>query len=128
MSNPKIFIVDDEKEIADLLGKLLRSRHYDVESFYDANSVLNRTGECHPDILVTDIDMPGMDGISLSAALLQQCRECKIILMSGNPNWRHGQPHQDVASGFDLLMKPFKISQLLNLVASKQDRSSELVA
>ena len=128
MSKPKIFVVDDEKQIADLLGELLRKRDYDVETFYDANSVLTRARDCRPDILVTDIAMPGMDGIALAEALRKQSRKCKVILISGNPDWKQGESHGDAARGFDLLLKPFKISQLLDLVASKQDSSSELVA
>jgi two-component system cell cycle sensor histidine kinase/response regulator CckA len=75
---------------------------------------------CTPDILVSDIVMPGMDGITLAGALREQSPNCKVILMSGTPGWR---PPADVygsgADGVTILAKPFPLSQLLLLIKSQ---------
>ena len=65
IAKQKVFVVDDEKQIADLLSAVVREAEFDVETFYDAHSALLRARDCPPDVLVSDIAMPEMDGISL---------------------------------------------------------------
>lgn len=128
MPKAKVFVVDDEQIIADLVGELLSHHQYDVETFYDANSALKRASNCLPDVLVADIGMPGIDGVTLAEAFRQQSPQCRIILISGNPDWRRGDLHRSGTNGFELLLKPFKIDQLLNLLASKEDSTHKLIA
>ncbi len=118
----KVFVVDDEKQIADLLSLfLLREAEFDVETFHDPHSCLLRANECVPDILVSDITMPGMDGITLAKALRKRNPNCKVILISGNPHWRtREQMYGGGLDGFILLRKPFSPSQLLRLIKSEQ--------
>jgi two-component system OmpR family response regulator len=111
----RVFVVDDEEEIADVLSSVLREADFEVETFYGARPAMRRAHECPPDILVTDIVMPDMDGIMLAEAVLKQNPNCRVILMSGNPEWKSlGSFHDDI--GFALLKKPFPFSQLLQLV------------
>jgi DNA-binding NtrC family response regulator len=118
----KIFVVDDEKWIAQILSDFLREAYLDVETFYDAHSVLQRMSDCLPDVLVSDITMPDMDGIELVEALLKKCPNCKVILMSGNPGWRtHKYLERDDWHRFTLLRKPFPLSQLLDLIKSEAE-------
>jgi DNA-binding NtrC family response regulator len=116
MAGVKVFVVDDEQPIADILSAFLREYHYDVETFYDAHSVLKRADQCLPDVLVTDITMPGMTGIALAEAVRQRRDDCKVILISGNPEWRCREELQRIGNKFVLLLKPFRVSQLLHLV------------
>lgn len=116
----KVFVVDDERQIADILSFFLRTAEFDVETFHDPRSCLMRASECPPDVLVSDITMPGMDGVALAQAIREQNLECKIILISGNPPWRtREQLHGDRLDGFILLRKPFPPSQLLRLIESE---------
>jgi DNA-binding response OmpR family regulator len=112
-ANQKLFVVDDEESIADLLSHYLRESQFDVETFYDAPSALLRARAFPPDILVSDVVMPGMDGIALAKAMRALNPNCKVILMSGNPGWR---TRGDGLDGFTLLPKPFPLSQLLSLI------------
>ena len=117
---PKIFVVDDEKWIAQILSDFLREAHFDVETFYDSSSALLRASDCTPNVLLSDITMPEMDGIELAEALLKKCPDCKVILMSGNPGWRtHKHPEHGNWQRFTLLHKPFRLSQLLTLINSE---------
>lgn len=116
----KVFVVDDEKQIADALSSVLTERCFDVEAFYDARSALLRASDCPPDILISDITMPGMDGIALATALRKQSPKSKVILMSGNPEWKaRGNLRGSTLDGFTLLTKPFPLSRLLQLVESE---------
>jgi DNA-binding NtrC family response regulator len=116
----KVFVVDDEEQIAEVLSDSLRGAQFDVETFHDARSALPRASDCIPDILVSDISMPGMDGIALAEALRQQNPTCKVILISGNPNWKtRRQLEGSGLDGFVLLSKPFPLDQLLRLIESE---------
>ena len=121
MSNAKqrIFVVDDDKELAVALSDFLREAHLDVETFYDPCSALVRASDCPPDVLVSDIDMPDMDGIALARALRDQIPTCKVILMSGNSDCKI---HEllDGSHDFVILPKPFPLNQLLGLIRSSR--------
>ena len=115
----KVFVVDDDKQIADVLSFVLREAGFHVETFYDPRSALMRAGDCLPDVLVSDIDMPGMDGITLAKALRTQTPDCEVILISGNPNLQaRGTLQGGGLDGFVLLRKPFSPSQLVRLINS----------
>jgi PleD family two-component response regulator len=68
----KVFVVDDEEQIAEVLTLGLRAAEFDVETFNDARSALLRASDCLPDVLVSDISMPEMDGITLAKVLRKQ--------------------------------------------------------
>ena len=126
MGGLKIFVVDDEQPIADLLSDYLRKDHNEVETFYEAQSALKRADQCLPDVLIADIVMPDMSGIALAEALRERRQDCKVVLISGNPEWRCPENLQnDGADKFVLLLKPFKVSKLLQLVRAWHDGTSE---
>ncbi len=120
IAEQKVFVVDDEVQIADLLSLNLRAVSSDIETFYDARSALQRASDCLPDILVSDITMPGMDGITLAETLQRQNPNCKVILISGNPDWKvRGDSQSSRLGNFTFLLKPFSIKELLCLITSK---------
>jgi DNA-binding NtrC family response regulator len=88
MGEKKVFVVDDEEQIAEVLTESLRAANFDVEMFSDPRSALMRASDCPPDVLVSDISMPEMDGIALAKALRERNPHCKVILISGNPKWK----------------------------------------
>jgi DNA-binding response OmpR family regulator len=110
ISKQKVFVVDDERQIADLVSRYLRAAQFDVETFYDARSALLRANDCLPDILISDIVMPDMDGVTLANTLRLKNPSCKVVLTSGNPDWKI---RADGLDGFTLLPKPFSLKELL---------------
>lgn len=120
IAKQKVFVVDDEKQIARLLSVALRQSEFDVETFFDARSALERAILCLPDVLVSDITMPEMDGITLAETIRERNPNCRIILISGNPTWGvRGALQPSRVDGFTLLMKPFAIKELLSLIKSE---------
>lgn len=112
-----VFIVDDMKKLAESLATVLCMSDVEVETFYDAKSALSRAMVRLPDILITDIEMPGMDGISLAQAITRLNPHCKILLMSGNQShsqerWKDSWP----ADSFAFIQKPFPLRQLRPMV------------
>jgi CheY-like chemotaxis protein len=113
----RIFVVDDDKQIAEVLSFVLRENGFVVETFYDARSASLRASDSSPDFLVSDIDMPEMNGVTLARALQAQNPICKVILISGNPDWKARRTLQGGGlEGFVLLPKPFSPSQLVRLI------------
>ena len=114
----KVFVVDDDELIARSVSELLRLEGYSAEGFYDASSALLRASDCPPDILVTDVNMPGMDGIALAKMMRELSPNCKIIVITGNLKVK-ASLHADGLDSFKLLLKPFSPRQILLLVNSQ---------
>jgi DNA-binding NtrC family response regulator len=113
-----VFVVDDTKRLSDLLAQALSDSGFEVESFYDAESALARSIERSPDILITDIEMPRMDGHTLARAVHERNPHCEIVLMSGNS--RHNPnlySRGNSTDSFAFLQKPFSLAQLLSIVS-----------
>ena len=83
----KIIIVDDEPIIADTLVNILRGEGHDafaVSSGKSAIRLVKMMQPVRPDVMVTDVIMPGMDGVETAKEILKLVPECRIILFSGH--------------------------------------------
>ena len=65
----RILVVDDQRANVEMLAGILRARGYEVLTALDGESALARVGECPPDLVISDILMPGMDGYELCRRL-----------------------------------------------------------
>lgn len=79
-----VLVVDDERLIADSLTAILKSRGYLATAAYDAHEALNAANAARPDFLISDVMMPGMNGIELSLLFERDFPSCKVLLMSGH--------------------------------------------
>jgi DNA-binding NtrC family response regulator len=79
----RIFVVDDERIIADSLATILNSSGYETSAFYDAESALLACELGNPDCLITDVVMPGMSGIDLAVEIKDRFPACRVLLFSG---------------------------------------------
>lgn len=82
-ARPFIIVADDEKRIADTLALILESKGYTAQAAYDGTSALELCRQSIPDLLVSDVMMPGMNGIELAIAVRQEFPACQILLFSG---------------------------------------------
>ena len=80
----KILMVDDEARITDTLALVLQHNGYQTAVAYEGNSALAQCSKFRPDLLLTDVVMPGMDGIELSQRVVDEIPTCKVLLFSGN--------------------------------------------
>ena len=81
---PIVLVVDDERIIADSLATILRGRGYRAQAAYSADEALFAADRVHPQVLISDVMMPGMNGIELSLEFAQKFPACKVLLVSGN--------------------------------------------
>lgn len=80
----RVFVVDDEASIADTLGLVLRNVGFTVHTFYDGLAAFEHAQQEKPDIVLSDVVMPKMDGFALAIKLREQLPHCRILLISGN--------------------------------------------
>ena len=85
ISPKKVLVVDDEMGIRCLLSEVLKKNGFDVTMAKDGQESLEQLGRERFDLVVTDIRMPGVDGIAVLKWMRQESRKEKIILMTGNP-------------------------------------------
>lgn len=80
---PVVLVVDDESVIADTLAEILSRSGYRGIAVYDGDSALETSLLTPPEMLITDVVLPGMTGIELALKMRRIFPECKIILFSG---------------------------------------------
>jgi CheY-like chemotaxis protein len=83
VSQPLVLVVDDEHVIADTLSIILEKSGFSVMTAYDGATALQLATDLNPDLLITDVMMPGMTGIELAITMTQSIPQCKILLFSG---------------------------------------------
>ena len=114
MTGPFIVVADDETRIADTLVAILNSEGYNAAAAYDGTSALETCQQRVPDLLLSDVFMPGMNGIELAIAIRQQFRGCQILLFSGHAETAEIlQEARRRGFDFELLPKPVPPEQLL---------------
>ncbi|MCT8468877.1 nitrogen regulation protein NR(I) [Chromohalobacter canadensis] len=111
----RIMIVDDDRAIRWVLERALAQPDLEVESFERADSALERILRQPPDVLLTDIRMPGLDGLDLMARIREKYPDLPVIVMTA-----HSDLDSAVASyqggAFEYLPKPFDVDEALALV------------
>jgi DNA-binding NtrC family response regulator len=120
----RIFVVDDEKTIADTLAVILRRSGYEASAFYNAQSVLEQIESCCPELVISDVVMPGMNGVDMAVLIRERHPACKVLLFSGQAATGNilelvGRRGYD----FELLAKPVHPTDLLAKVANVSDES-----
>jgi DNA-binding NtrC family response regulator len=115
-------VVDDERLLADTTAAILRRAGFNAKTAYEGFGALEVTASFRPNYLLTDIMMPGMNGVDLAVAIKKMYPGTKILLFSGQAGIT------DILEGskaegfeFPLLAKPVHPSKLLEGLRSLQN-------
>ena len=117
MASKRILVVEDEAVLIRILGDALRGAGYEVYTAVNGVEGLAEFQRVHPDLVVADVMMPNMDGMTMVREIRKTNRACEVLFLSA----RSGV--EDVCEGFkcggnDYLRKPFAINELLARVAA----------
>jgi CheY-like chemotaxis protein len=114
----KILIVDDERAIVDSLYEIIQSAGYDVSRAYSGEQAIAAATNLCPNILLSDVLMPGMNGFEVALEIKKACPSCRLLLFSGQAATaelaqRFGPAFTSKGYRFELLPKPYHPAALL---------------
>jgi DNA-binding NtrC family response regulator len=110
----RIFVVDDEKTIADTLAVILSHHGYEATAFYDARSALEACEAAHPDLVISDVVMPLCSGIELAIRMKERFPACRVLLFSGHAGTVDLlEEARQMGYNFEILSKPIHPRDLL---------------
>jgi DNA-binding NtrC family response regulator len=120
LAQPKeqtIFVVDDEFVIAQTVTMILQRAGYEARPFSEPKAALDAVADGSPDLLLTDMAMPEMNGIDLATRMQVLRPSCKVLVFSGQPS----SPAlvakaQNEGHHFSFVSKPVHPSQLLEKI------------
>jgi excisionase family DNA binding protein len=113
---PRILVVDDEQAVRDLLAKTLTMADYDVDSAPDGASAIDRLRAVEYDLLITDLKMPGMDGLSVIREARRSAPDLPVIIITGYSTEASAIEAINLGvAGY--LTKPFRLPRILAATA-----------
>ncbi|WP_315808287.1 two-component system response regulator NtrC [Pseudomonas sp. C9-3] len=119
-----VWIVDDDRSIRWVLEKALQQEGMTTVSFDSADSVMSRLGRQQPDVIISDIRMPGSSGLDLLAQIREVHPRLPVIIMTA-----HSDLDSAVASyqggAFEYLPKPFDVDEAVSLVKRANQHAQE---
>jgi len=112
----RVLVVDDEASIRELLSKTLALAEYDVDTAADATSALDRMRSAGYDLLIADLKMPGMDGLTLIRQAKRIKSDLPVIIITGFSTESSAIEAVNLGvAGY--LTKPFRVPQVLAAAA-----------
>jgi CheY-like chemotaxis protein len=113
-NKPKVLVVDDEQMIADTLAIILNQSGYDAVAVYTGAAAVESARANKPDLIISDVIMPDMNGIEAVIKIREFLPGCKVLLFSGQAatadllEMARNQGHE-----FEILAKPVHPQDLL---------------
>ena len=115
-TRPRILVVDDEASIRDLLSKALALADYDVDTAPDGQTALGRLRSGRYDLLITDLKMPGMDGLTLIREARQLTPTLPVVIITAYSTEASAIEAINLGvTGY--LTKPFRITSVFSTAA-----------
>ncbi len=115
-TRPRVLVVDDEASIRDLLSKTLALAEYDVDLAPDGRSALERLRIIPYDLLITDLKMPGVDGLTVIKEARRLKTDIPVIIITGFSTEASAIEAVNLGvSGY--LTKPFRVPRVLAAAA-----------
>lgn len=116
LTRPRILVVDDDPAVLELLGKSLQLSDYEVELCGDGPTALEQLSSTDYDLMIVDLKMPGMDGLSVIREARRRSLELPVIIVTGFSTEANAIEAINLGvAGY--LTKPFRIPRLLNVAA-----------
>lgn len=105
----RVLVVDDDRSIAESLAAVLRLHQFDARPAYSGKSAIQMAATFEPEVLITDVVMPGMNGVETASHIRSLFPNCKVLLVTG----------RSVAA--DLVLKTHALNDGFELLAKPLD-------
>jgi DNA-binding response OmpR family regulator len=113
-----ILVVDDESDVRELLSKFLTRRGYEVNTASDGMAAMEAIRDNRPDIVLLDIRLPKIDGLSVLQRLRDESENVAIITMSGVADEDTARRSLELGAA-DFITKPFNLPYLETSLLAK---------
>lgn len=113
----RVLVIDDEILIAETVVEILRGEGFEAEAVATAESAIEMARTSPPDVVLSDVIMPGTTGIEIGIKIREMVPHCRVILFSGQAatvdlvNKARGQGHR-----FEILAKPIRPETLIEVL------------
>jgi DNA-binding response OmpR family regulator len=126
----RIYVVDDEPDMVDLLATVLRGEGHEVETYTDGRTALARVLEQPPDLLLLDLMMPDLDGFELLKLLRLDSRGRNVIVLVVSARTGHRAQIETLQLGANAyIYKPFSprelAAQVRQLLGAREGPASD---
>jgi two-component system nitrogen regulation response regulator GlnG len=122
-----VWVVDDDQSVRWVLEKSLHLAGMETRSFERAEHLLDALETAQPDVLITDVRMPGMDGLTLLDRLRDRCPELPVIVVTAYTDLENAVAAYE-GGAFEYLPKPFDVDEAIALVrkAARQNNLGDV--
>lgn len=111
---PRILVVDDEKVIADTIVQILNKNGFIADAAYSGEEAIEKAACRCPELVLSDVLMPQIDGVEAAIAIREHCPDTRIILFSGQSATVEILARaRERGHTFELLPKPIHPTQLI---------------
>ena len=123
-ASPTVWIIDDDRSIRWVLERALKQADIQTESFDSGDTIMERLARQEPEAIISDIRMPGIDGISLLREIAKQHPQVPVIIMTAHSDLESAVSSYQTGA-FEYLPKPFDVDEALELVQRAIDFNRE---
>ena len=117
----RVLIIEDYEDTARMLTALVKSRGYEVRAEYTGPDGLRAAEDYHPEVILSDIGLPGIDGYTIARELRKRPEFTETLMVAVTGYNQESDRRQAVEAGFDYhLPKPLDVSQLFEILLTKQ--------
>jgi DNA-binding response OmpR family regulator len=113
---PRILIVDDDKDLLAVVKSLLHKKGFDVSVFADSDHITDAVKSCHPQLILLDVFLAGVDGLEVCKRLKSApySKNIPIIIFSAYPRVAETAIYEFGAN--DFIAKPFEVNDLVKKI------------
>lgn len=123
--NEKILIVDDQAGIRMLLKEVLQKEGYDIYQASNGHQALTICKQISPNLVLLDMKIPGMDGLTILAKMKEQNKDIKVIIMTAYEDRNMIEQSQQLGA-MAHFPKPFDIDELKQVVKKYIGKNLEI--
>ena len=113
LAKPRILVVDDERIIADTIAEILNDSGFEATPAYSGDAAIKVIQENCPDVVLTDVVMPGVNGVEVAKFVADTCSDTKVLLFSGQAAVSEFLQANQLGYSFECLAKPLHPNELI---------------